>query len=115
VPTAPWLLVAGFTAWILLSAVILPLSMLLSAAHLMRGQVIAGLLMAAVNLPLSIWLTHTVGVAGPILATVICQLVITVPAYLLLSRRLFSQDGQMTAARLSRLMPPTLTRDPGES
>lgn len=83
----PMLLLVSLGMWTALNAVQGPLAMWLNGAHVVKFQVVCAIIMAATNLGLSIALTRSVGVAGPIVATLVAQtLFITVPSIVYVSR-----------------------------
>ncbi len=83
----PWLLLVAFGMWTALNAITGPLAMLLNGAHVVAFQVGCAVAMALSNVALSIVFTHWVGVAGPVLGSVVAQTVcITVPSLLYVSR-----------------------------
>ena len=67
------------------------MSVLLNGASVLRGQTIVAVIAGSSNLALSIFLTRRFGVIGVCLGSIISQLVITIPAYALLIKGLFSR------------------------
>lgn len=83
----PLLLLVSFGLWTVLNAVSGPLAMLLNGAHVVGFQVVCAVTMALSNIALSIALTPWLGVAGPVLGSVIAQTVfITLPSMVYVSR-----------------------------
>ena len=83
----PLLLLLCFGAWTALTAVQAPLAMLLNGAQVIRFQVVCATAMAIANIGLSIAFTKWLGVAGPVLGTVVAQTVFsTLPSLLYVSR-----------------------------
>jgi O-antigen/teichoic acid export membrane protein len=84
---APWLLIAGLAIWTFYGAIMSQFSQLLNAANVVRPQVIMATAMTAVNIPASIFLAGKVGIAGPIVATLVCHFVVAgVPASVMVRR-----------------------------
>lgn len=85
--TIPLLLLASFGLWTAANAVQGPLAMWLNGAHVVKFQVVCAVVMAIVNLGLSVTLTRNVGIAGPVLGTLIAQtFCITIPSLIYVSR-----------------------------
>ena len=83
----PMLLLLSLGMWTVLNAVQGPLAMWLNGAHVVKFQVICAVTMAISNIGLSIVLTRWVGVAGPVIGTLIAQtLFITIPSLVYVSR-----------------------------
>lgn len=83
----PWLLLVAFGFWTALNAISGPLAMLLNGAHVVGFQVACAIAMAIGNIVLSILLTRWLGVAGPVLGSIVAQTVfMTVPSWLYVSR-----------------------------
>jgi O-antigen/teichoic acid export membrane protein len=83
----PWLLLVAFGIWTALNAISGPIAMLFNGAHVVGFQVICAVAMAVSNIALSIGLTHWLGVAGPVLGSVLAQTVcITIPSLVYLAR-----------------------------
>lgn len=83
----PWLLLVSFGVWTALNAVSGPMAMLLNGAHVVTFQVVCAVAMAVSNIALSIAFTHWLGVAGPVLGSVVAQTAcITVPSLVYVSR-----------------------------
>jgi O-antigen/teichoic acid export membrane protein len=104
-PSLPLLLTLG--TWALLSAVNIPFAMFLNGAHVVRLQLACALLMATTNLPLSIVLARTVGIHGPILATVITTSVFVLLPVAVFLRRYFDRlsTGAVGVAGAAPLVP----------
>ncbi len=64
-------LLIAMGCWSTYSVAMSQLSYLLSAAQIVRAQVVMATLMAAVNLPLSIYLAYRIGVTGPLIASLV--------------------------------------------
>jgi O-antigen/teichoic acid export membrane protein len=88
-PSLPLLLTLG--TWALLSSLNIPFAMFLNGAHVVRLQLACAVLMAATNLPLSIVLARSVGIHGPILATVITTSVFVLLPVAVFLRRYFNR------------------------
>lgn len=85
--TIPMLLLVSMGLWTALNAVIGPIAMFFNGAHIVTFQVVCAVAMAVSNIALSITLTPWLGVAGPVLGTVVAQTVcITIPSLIYLSR-----------------------------
>lgn len=69
-------LVLALACWAVVSAVSTALAMYLNGAQVIRLQVVVALAMAASNLALSLVLVRRLGVAGPVWASVITQVVV---------------------------------------
>lgn len=66
-----------------------PVAMLFNGCHVVKFQIAVSITMAAVNLPLSIALLSPLGVAGPLVGTVVAQtLIVLVPAFVFMRRLL---------------------------
>lgn len=103
-PSLPLLLCLG--TWALLSTVNIPFAMFLNGAHVVRLQLTCALLMATTNLPLSIVLARTIGVPGPILATVVTTLAFVLLPIGVFLRRYFARLAAGTAGK--ELIAPRL-------
>ena len=95
-PPLPLLL--GLGTWALLSTVNIPFAMFLNGAHVVRLQVACALLMATTNLPLSIVLARTVGISGPIWATVLTTTVFVFLPVAVYLKRYFGRMGNDVAS-----------------
>jgi O-antigen/teichoic acid export membrane protein len=85
----PMLLIAALAIWTTYGAVMGQCSQLLNAAKVVRPQVIMATVMTAVNIPASIWLADKIGVAGPVVATIVCHVLVAgIPTALLVRRLL---------------------------
>jgi len=83
-----WLLLYAFAIWTMLNSLNGPIAMLLNGANVVRFQVVCSVAMAIMNLGLSIWLTKSIGIAGPMLGTIISQTACyTIPAGIYITRR----------------------------
>ncbi|WP_421118167.1 lipopolysaccharide biosynthesis protein [Aquihabitans daechungensis] len=83
----PVSVLAGIGAWAIINGVSTALAAFFNGAGILRLQVVIAVVMATANLALSIVLVQEVGVAGPIWATVITQVVFgLIPAWFLLRR-----------------------------
>ena len=83
----PLLLLVALGLWTALNAVSGPIAMLFNGAHVVTFQVICAVAMAVSNVALSIAFTRWVGVAGPVLGSVVAQTAcITVPSLVYMSR-----------------------------
>jgi O-antigen/teichoic acid export membrane protein len=84
----PTLLLVSFGIWTALNAISGPMAMFLNGAQVIGFQVKCALAMALSNIVLSIALTGWLGVAGPVLGSVVAQTAcITVPSLFYLARR----------------------------
>ena len=85
------LVVAG-ALFVLVNAVSGPVAMLLNGMHKLRPQAVAAVVMAMANIALSIVWVQSIGLAGPLLATAVTQLVcILIPMGIYL-RHLFRHE-----------------------
>jgi O-antigen/teichoic acid export membrane protein len=83
----PILLIAALAVWTTYGAVMSQCSQLLNAAGVVRPQVVMATLMTAANIPASIWLAYKIGVAGPVVATIGCHVVVAgIPTAILVHR-----------------------------
>ncbi len=80
------LLVAA-AAWTTYSAAIHPMVMFLNGAGLQRALLVAAVPMAVVNVGLSLYLTHRVGVAGPLIGSLLAHVLCAAGPMILLSSR----------------------------
>jgi O-antigen/teichoic acid export membrane protein len=88
----PMSVIVGMAAWATMNGIGTALAMFANGTGTLRLQVAVALAMGASNLVLSIVLVRAWGIAGPIWATVITQVVFgLVPAWFLM-RRLFRRD-----------------------
>jgi O-antigen/teichoic acid export membrane protein len=96
------LLIVGFCAWVLMSALGNVCAMLLNGVGEIRLQAIFAVAMAAVNLVLSIWLTSLIGPAGAIWGTVLSYVsLVLVPMTVYVPRvlaKLTASDAGVRAA-----------------
>ena len=88
--TPSYLLLISMGLWTVLYGLLQPLAMLLNGAGVIRFQVIAALSMAGSNVVLSIALTHWLGVAGPVLGSVMAGTVCSLIPSLIVVRRLLA-------------------------
>lgn len=87
-------LIATLAALAVVHAASAPVAAFLSGLDLVRIQAVSAATMAVVNLISSIVLVRSLGVVGPPLATVVCQVTITlIPLTVMLFRRLRSVGG----------------------
>lgn len=82
--------------WVVVSTGSNIMSVLLNGASVIKGQAIIAVIAGSSNLALSIFLTRRVGIIGVCLGSIISQLAITIPAYTLLIKDLFSQMPEPT-------------------
>jgi O-antigen/teichoic acid export membrane protein len=75
--------------WGIVSAVSVVTSMLLNGAGILKIQTIQAACASGANIALSIFLTKRLGVMGVCLGSIITQLLITFPTYIVVIRRLF--------------------------
>lgn len=88
------LLLAGLFGYAVVQGVSAPVAMYLNGANIIGFQVAAATVMAGLNLPLSIFLARTVGVAGPVIATVVAQtLCVLLPFVVFVWRRTLRSPG----------------------
>jgi len=93
---SPKLLFVALAGWLVVFALNQPQAMLLNAMHDERFQVTAALCNAAANLTLSILATIRFGVAGPILGSIVAQVVCAlIPTAFHLRRRLATAPGSL--------------------
>lgn len=85
VPPLSLLIVLGI--WTVYSTAVTQASYLLAAAEKVKTIALAGLVMAAVNLAVSIGLTQRYGLVGPILGSIIAQLIVMTVPLIVLTRR----------------------------
>lgn len=87
--------------WTGYSTLIYPLTMFLNGAQLQKEQLIAAIPMAGANIALSVLLTHRVGTPGPLLGSLVANLVFAgIPLTILVVRRLHaagSDDPRVAA------------------
>jgi O-antigen/teichoic acid export membrane protein len=93
---APISLLSVLAVWCVVSAVSVVASNLLNGAGVLRAQSIVAVFSSLANLSLSIFLTRRLGVMGVCLGSIISQLLITFPAYLILIRRLLNNLAKAT-------------------
>jgi O-antigen/teichoic acid export membrane protein len=83
----PQSLLVSFGLWLMLNAIGGPLAMLLNGANIVRFQAVTAVAMAIVNVGLSVLFTGWIGVAGPVLGSVVAQLTcIVLPSMFYVSR-----------------------------
>ena len=70
--------------WSILSAALTPIALFLNGAGIMKQQMALAIITSVVNLGLSIFMTRRFGVIGVCLGSLITQLLITVPAYVII-------------------------------
>jgi len=81
----PLALILGLALWTVVNSLCGPIAMLLNGASIIGFQVVCSLTMAVSSLTMSILLVRWIGLPGPILATVVAQVVfILVPAFFFL-------------------------------
>lgn len=83
----PWLLLVSMALWTALNSVQGPIAMLLNGAGVVGFQVVAATAMALSNIVLSIVLTHQIGVAGPVLGSLVASVVCSLLPSLFIVRR----------------------------
>jgi O-antigen/teichoic acid export membrane protein len=87
------LLLAALLMYVVAVGLSQPCAMYFNGIGAVGFQAATAACMAGANLPLSIWLAHRAGVAGPLLATTVCQvLLVLVPSAIFLIRN-FSDLG----------------------
>ena len=95
----PLELLLAFAAWTVYSHVMSQCSILLNAARVVGPQVVMATAMTCVNLPVSIVLTRQVGLAGPLLGSLISHVLCAgVPTAVLVRRVLRDGTGQAVSA-----------------
>jgi O-antigen/teichoic acid export membrane protein len=83
----PVVLIAALAVWTTYGAVMSQCSQLLNAARVVRPQVAMATVMTAANIPASIWLAGKIGVAGPVVATIACHVLVAgIPTTVLVRR-----------------------------
>ena len=83
----PVALIAALAVWTTYGAVMSQCSQLLNAARVVRPQVAMSTVMTAANIFASIWLARTIGVAGPVVATIACHVLVAgIPTGVLVRR-----------------------------
>ena len=87
--TPPMLLIVAFAVWTASNSLSGPLAMALNGAGVIRVQVVFACLMALSNLGLSIVLTDKLGVAGPVIGSIIAQTVFSTIPSLVVVRRIW--------------------------
>jgi O-antigen/teichoic acid export membrane protein len=93
----PMSLLVVLAVWAVVSAVSVAVSIMLNAASALKGQAIVATIASLSNLAASIALTRRYGVMGVCLGSIITQLVITIPACLLMVRNMFRKMGRPNA------------------
>jgi O-antigen/teichoic acid export membrane protein len=93
-----FLLVLGFSLWMVLYPVGTALAMVLNAAQIVRFQVVTAIAMAVANLCLSVALTLVIGTAGVIWGTVLSYSAVTLVPTLLRALSLTSAGGRRSSA-----------------
>ncbi len=88
----PLALLLALSCWSVLSALSVPVAMLLNAANVVGFQVIASGLATTMNICLSIFLTRRLGIIGVVLGSAISQVCVLVPYFLYLYRFTRSLD-----------------------
>jgi O-antigen/teichoic acid export membrane protein len=86
----PVVLIAALAVWTTYGAVMGQCSQLLNAARVVRPQVAMATVMTAANIPASIWLAYKIGVAGPVVATIVCHVLVAGIPTTVLVRRVLS-------------------------
>jgi O-antigen/teichoic acid export membrane protein len=86
---APMRLLVVLAVWGVVNAVSVTTAMLLNGAGVLKEQTLVVVVASLSNLLLSIVLTRRFGIMGVCLGSIISQLLITLPMFLLLVRRLF--------------------------
>ena len=83
----PVVLIAALAVWTTYGAVMSQCSQLLNAARVVRPQVVMATVMTVANIPASIWLAARIGIAGPVVATIVCHVLIAgIPTTVLVRR-----------------------------
>lgn len=100
-------LLVGMALWAVVNGVGGPIAMFLNGTDQLRFLLVVTVLMAIANLVFSILLTRTIGVAGPVYASVVTQVVIVLVPSMLLIRR----GWPRLSARYVRANPVTPTDD----
>lgn len=86
VSTSHWLL-AGFSLWVVISAICSPICMLLNAAGAVLFQVVSSLLFAGITVLLSVFLVSRFGLPALIWSIVFVYILLQMAPYLLLLRK----------------------------
>ena len=96
---APSLLLTSLLSlWALIEALGMVAGSLLNGAGVLRAQAVLALSMAAISFGAKWVLVSRIGVEGAVLATIIAYCCISVPAQIVLVRRLFRDAGQKSQA-----------------
>lgn len=91
----PMGLLVAFAAWTVYSQAMSQCSVLLNAARVVRPQVVMATAMTCTNLPISIVLTRQIGLAGPLVGSLVAHILCAgVPTVVLVRRAL--RDGVRT-------------------
>lgn len=70
-------LLVVLACWTTYAAIMSQLALFLNAAQVVGPQLVSALLMTIANIAMSIWLTHKIGLAGPILASIVSHSLLT--------------------------------------
>jgi O-antigen/teichoic acid export membrane protein len=95
--TPSLLLLVGLALWSIVSAISVPISILLNGAGIMKAQAIIATISSTTNLALSVFLTYRLGVVGVCLGSAVTQLLIVFPAYAVLVPRLLKKLTALNA------------------
>jgi len=93
----PLSLLLAFAAWTVYAHVMSQCGTLLNAAGVVGPQVAMGVVMAVVNVPLSIALTHQIGLAGPLVGSLVSHMLCVGVPVAFLVRRVLRHGSQVPA------------------
>lgn len=89
--------------WAAVSTASNAMSVLLNGASALKGQTIIAVIAGASNLVLSVFFTRRFGIIGVCLGSIVSHLLITIPAYSVLTKDLFSRMSEETPERFRAL------------
>jgi O-antigen/teichoic acid export membrane protein len=93
---APVALLIALAIWGVVNSVSVVVSVLLNGASILKQQTWLAVVVGVSNLLISIFLTKRFGVIGVCLGSILAQLLITFPTYVLLLRRMFDRLSNLT-------------------
>jgi O-antigen/teichoic acid export membrane protein len=85
------LLLAALGIWSLITALSMPIAVLLNAASVMKFQVTVVGIAAITNIALSIFLTRRIGVSGVVFGSIVSQSVVVLLPYFIFTRKFLSR------------------------
>lgn len=99
-------LLLAMAAWTTFSLVQAPMFLLFNGVGRVRAHALMATAVATLNLPLSLWLATSIGVAGPVLASLLASTVVAAGPGLVVLRRVLSENSPLAELPPEAAPPP---------